>query len=409
MLFSMPTLGARYTPLYFLSALGSGGMMVTFFMFLMFWVPHPGQPVPVFEDILSAFQSGSGPLKAAIVIACTGIVIFAYLHYRLLIWNLSEFSRFRKTEAFDRLVAGNAQTQLLAVPLTLAMAVNGGFIVGLVFVPGLWSVVEYLFPIALLAFLAIGFYAFVLLGSFFGRVLTTGGFDCAKNNSFAQLLPAFALAMVGVGLAAPSAMSGMKWVAVTSYVLSFFFIVSAIVFGSIALFLGFRAMMENGASPEAAPTLWVAIPILTVISIALMRQGHGSHVHLGTHGEPAETFLMLTKMLSVQILFGLLGGLVLKRQGYFATYVFGPERSAGSYALVCPGVALSVLLQFYINKGLVAAGVLEKFSAGYWALTAVALLLQIVTILLVLRLNKAHFGGGNRDTGAQTSGVGHVA
>jgi hypothetical protein len=204
-------------------------------------------------------------------------------------------------------------------------------------------------------------------------------------------------------------MSGMKWVAVTSYVLSSFFIVSAIVFGSIALFLGFRAMMENGASLEAAPTFWVAIPILTVISIALMRQGHGSHVHLGTHGEPAETFLMLTKMLSVQILFGLLGGLVLKRQGYFASYVFGPERSAGSYALVCPGVALSVLLQFYINKGLVAAGVLEKFSAGYWALTAVALLLQIVTILLVLRLNKAHFGGGNRDTGAQTSGVGHVA
>ena len=41
-----------YSPLYFLASLGAGGLSVTFFMYLMFWVPHPGQPVPVFEDIL---------------------------------------------------------------------------------------------------------------------------------------------------------------------------------------------------------------------------------------------------------------------------------------------------------------------------------------------------------------------
>ena len=32
------------------------------------------------------------------------------------------------------------------MPLALAMSVNVGFIIGLTFVPGLWNIVEYLFP-----------------------------------------------------------------------------------------------------------------------------------------------------------------------------------------------------------------------------------------------------------------------
>lgn len=396
MLFSLPKLGAKYSPLYFLSALGAGGLMVTFFMYLLFWVPHKGRPVPVFEDIYAVLQTGPAVQQGAVLVAWAGIAVFAFLHLRLLIWNLSEYAAFRKTDAWHELRAGNAETQLLAVPLALAMAVNAGFILGLVFVPGLWSVVEYLFPLAMLAFLAIGFYAFRLLGDFFGRVMTAGGFDCAKNNSFAQILPAFALAMVGVGLAAPAAMSLTKWVAATSFILSSFFIVSAVVMGTVALFLGFRAMLENGASTEAAPTLWVAIPVLTVMSIALMRQEHGVHVHLEVHGNAADTFMMLTSMLSVQVLFALLGALVLKRLNYFGTYVFGSEKSVGSFALVCPGVALSVLVQFYVNKGLVGAGILEKFSTGYWVLSAVALVLQVVTIFLVFRLNALHFGRSGR-------------
>jgi hypothetical protein len=35
-----------YSPLYFLAALGAGGLSVTFFMWLMHWLPHPGRSVP---------------------------------------------------------------------------------------------------------------------------------------------------------------------------------------------------------------------------------------------------------------------------------------------------------------------------------------------------------------------------
>ena len=393
----MSRLGDTYSPLYFLAALGAGGLVVTFFLSFMFWIPHTGQPVPIVSDIVTAFHAGGLMMKSVIIISYLGIAFFALLHIRVLAWNVAEFLAFRRTPTYEKLRSGNGETQLLAIPLTLAMSINVGFIIGLVFVPGLWSIVEYLFPLAMIAFVVVGIYAFRLLGDFFGRVMTIGGFDCSKNNSFAQMLPAFALAMVGVGLAAPAAMSTTPLVAGLSYIASSFFVIAAVILGSIALFLGMRAMMENGANPEATPTLWVAIPIITVIAIALLRQGHGLHAHFGVHGTPADNFTMLTAMLAIQLLFGLLGLAMLRRQDYFGRFVSGDEKSPGSYALVCPGVALAVMTQFFINKGLVSVGMLDKFSTAYWTITATAIVLQIATIVLLFRLNAKHFRSGDTD------------
>jgi len=58
-----------YTPLYFLVSLGSGGLVVTFFMWLMHWLPHPGRSGPVFEDIAAKFSAGSLVTQAMIVVA----------------------------------------------------------------------------------------------------------------------------------------------------------------------------------------------------------------------------------------------------------------------------------------------------------------------------------------------------
>ena len=102
--------------------------------------------------------------------------------------------------------------------------------------------------------------------------------------------------------------------------------------------------------------------------------------------------IFLARVLTIQILFLLLGLLVLRRQGYFADFVLGGKTSPGSYALVCPGVALSVMIHFFVNKGLAAAGVIDKYSAAYWIITGIALFAQALMIWLVLRLNRQHFG-----------------
>jgi len=380
-----------YSPLYFLASLGAGGLAVTFFMWLMHWIPHPGKTVPVFEDITAAFASGTVLTQGMIVAAMIGIAVFSFLNLKLLVWNLHRYADWSKTESFAKFSKTNAQSQVMALPLALAMSVNVLFIIGMVFVPGLWSVVEYLFPLALVAFIAIGVYAFKLYGGFLGRVLTEGGFNCAANNNFGQVLPAFAFAMVGVGLAAPAALSTVPALSGLGLVLSTFFLMTSGLIAVVAMILGLRSMMENGANPETAPTLSIIVPLLAVLGILSLRQNHGLGEHFGSPEMAGETLVMLARFLSVQVLFLLFAGLILIRQGYAKRFLFGNETSPGSYALVCPGVGFAVLIHFFVNKGLVDAGLIAKFGAGYWALTAVALASQLAMIWLVLHLNRRHF------------------
>lgn len=387
MAFRLPhALGERYSPLLFLAALGAGGMTANFFVWLMFWVPHPGRPVPTFEDVTAAFAGGTPAMQAVVAVAVVGIAVFALMHLRLLLWNVGEYRAYARSPAYAALRRSNAETQLLALPLTAAMAINVGFIVGLVFVPGLWTVVEALFPAAMAAFMVVGVWTLRLIGAFYGRVLAHGGFDCTRNNSFAQMLPAFALAMVAVGLAAPAAMSATPWIAGLSWLLAEFFVVAAVLLGAVALVLGMRAMLEHGASADSAPTLWIGVPILTVLGIALMRQGHGAHVHLGDHASAVGNLGVLGAFLSAQIAFLLLGWAVLRRQGYFARHAFGQTAAPGAWALVCPGVATGVMLHFFINHGLVVVGMIAKFGVAYWALSGIALAVQAATVALVVAL-----------------------
>jgi len=380
-----------WAPLYFLASVGAGGLAVTFFMWLMFWVPHPGQPVPVFEDIAKAFVNGGLLTKAMILGAALGIAGFAFLNIKMYVWNIGQMLRFKKTESYAKLMTTNAETQMAAFPLATAMLINAGFVLGLVFVPGLWSVVEYLFPLAMVAFLAVGYIALRQLGAFYGRIFGQGGFNTAANNNFGQALPAFALAMTGVGISASAALSSNPVTAGMALVISTFFFVASALIAVIAIFQGIRDMMQHGASIDTAPTLTIVVPLITILGILSLRQSHGLHVHFDSHANAGDVLMLLTQFVSVQLLFLGLGWAVLSRQGYFKRFIGGADSSVGSYALVCPGVAMSVMLQFWINKGLVEAGLLAKFSTGYWVLSAVAVGFQVAMIALVFALNRKHF------------------
>jgi len=382
----------RWTPTYFLSSVGAGGLAVTFFMYLLFWVPHPGRTVPVFEDIAAAFAGGGIATKAMIAVAAIGIAGLATANFALLVWNLRRWSAFRRSPAREALRATNAEASTLALPLALAMSVNAGFILGLVFVPGLWSVVEYLFPLAMAVFVAVGALVLGMLGRYLSRVLGAGGFDLKAHASFAQMLPAFALAMVAVGLSAPASMSANPLMVGVALVLSVAFGTAAVLYALVMGLTGAYAMLTHGVEREAAPTLMIVVPLMTILGIMVLRQDHGLHTTFDVHVAPGETLVFLTRMLAVQGLFLALGLAVLVRQGYAAAYLTGRDNSPGSWALVCPGVALSVMLQFWLNKGLVAAGVVAFGGATYWAVSALAVAVQVATLGLVLHLFRRHFG-----------------
>ncbi len=50
------------------------------------------------------------------------------------------------------------------------------------------------------------------------------------------------------------------------------------------------------------------------------------------------------------------------------------------------------MIQFFVNKGLVASGLIAKFGIAYWSVTGVAIIAQIIAIALIIRLGRQHFG-----------------
>lgn len=381
-----------WAPQYFLASVGAGGLVISFFLWLYMWVPHPGQQVPVFEDIARAWAKGDPIQMTMIAVAMIAIVALALLHLKLLVWNLGQFARFRRSPAYQVLRSTNSESQLTTLPLAIAMAINVGFVLGLVFVPGLWSIVEYLFPVAIAAFLAVGLLTLAQLGRFYGRIFGKGEFDWAGNTSFAQVMPAFALGMVGVGLSASAAMSANPATVGVAIVLAVVFLILSVVIACAAVILGLMSMAQHGVSAEGAPSLTILVPLMTVLGILTLRVTHGMGEHFGAHAAAGDHLWMLSAFLGVQIAFLLFGAAVLRAQGYVGRFVTGPEISSGSYGLVCPGVALAVMLQFFINKGLVGSGLIEKFGPLYWSLSALAVVAQLVALWLMLVLHRKHFG-----------------
>jgi len=122
--------------MFFLSALGAGGLSVSFFMLLMFLVPHKGVPIPHFDLLFPKLIEGN-IFSFIIIIALLGILFFGFYFIKLLIWNVLQYKKLKKTEAYTTLKTTNAEVSLMAVPLTFAMMMNVGFIFAAVFIPGL--------------------------------------------------------------------------------------------------------------------------------------------------------------------------------------------------------------------------------------------------------------------------------
>jgi hypothetical protein len=380
-------LGEQYNPLYFLASLGAGGLAVSFFMYPMFMFKHPDTPLVTFNHIYPVL-SGENPMVAGLLaLDLLAILFFALIHYGLLAWNLSEYFKFNKTSAFSELKASNAEVGLMTIPLTLAMSINVAFVLGAVFIPNLWNYVEYLFPFAILGFLAVGIYALRILGDYFSRLFTQGNFDFITNNNLSQMMAIFALVMIAVGMAAPGAMSHYTAVNAIGIFLSIFFLSIAFMLAVLKLVLGFQSILQYGIAKQASPSLWIMIPILTLVGITIIRLTMGLHHGFEMDISNPNLFILTSVIISLQILIGLIGYTVMKRLGYFHDYVDGDKASPGAFALICPGVAFFVFGLFFITFGLVKNDLITHLSPGYFIVLAPLVWLQIKTISIFFRLS----------------------
>lgn len=383
----------NYSPLYFLASLGAWGLSVSFFMYLMFIVPRDKDlyVIPTFDSLKIVWDKGDYIYQALIIFASAWILFFAFKHIKLLIWNLKEYFAFRKTKAFEEMKTTNAEVTLMAVPLTLAMTINVMFILGAVFVPSLWTIVEFLFPGAIIGFWLVWTLAIKTFSEYFVRLmLQKWNADFVNNNSLSQMISVFAFSMIAVGFAASAAMSTNDLTVLLWLVTSIFFATLAIFLLILKIILGFKAIFEHGLDMTASPTLWIMIPILTLVGITFVRQSHGLH-GFGGHTTTSTFIVLTTIIISLQVIFGYLGYKVMKENKYFEDFIYGKEKSPGTYALICPWVALVVFSFFFLHLGLVASEVIPKFSLIYFILLVPIIYLQFVTIKTIFVLNKKFF------------------
>jgi hypothetical protein len=77
-------------------------------------------------------------------------LFFAVKHIYVLIKEVKNYIKFKKTEEFHKIKDTNKEVTLMSIPLTLAMTMNVLFSLSAMFIPNLWNHIEYIFPFALL-------------------------------------------------------------------------------------------------------------------------------------------------------------------------------------------------------------------------------------------------------------------
>lgn len=380
----------KFSPICFLSALGAGGLSVSFYMYLMFMIPHRGVPMTTFDFFYPSLVKGDW-FSIVCVISALGIIYFSGVHFKLLVWNIKQFNLYKQTSAYQTLLDSNSEVTLMSIPLTFSMTINVCFVLGALFVPGLWSVVEYLFPFAIMGFLVAGFFALKIFIRYFSRLMIKGNFDFVNNNSLSQMISIFAFSMVAVGLAAPGAMSHNLSVNAVGIFSAIFFSAIALGLLFVKLLFGLQNILQQGISKEASPSLWIMIPILTLLGITYIRISFGLEHHFEQEADNSSLFTFTSLVLSLQLIFGLIGYKVMKYIGYFETYVESKERSPVSFALICPGVALMVFGMFFIHIGLVPNKVLTLGSIAYYVMLVPFIGVQIITIQYFFKLKRKFF------------------
>lgn len=384
-----------YSPLLFLSALGAGGIAITFFMYLFFFIPRNREqfPIPSFESIFLQWQASTF-YKGIIIVSHISILFFAVLHILLLIWNLKARFEYKKTPEFQKILQSPQEVSIMAIPLTLAMTVNICFILWSLFIPGLWNIIEYLFPIALWVYGIIGIVALKMFFHYFIKLITKSpwenSFDITQLNHFSQMISVFAFAMIAVWFAAPAAMSHNTVTIGVSIIGSIFFITVALFFFFIKMVIGIQAILQKWIDRIGSPSIWIIIPFLTIVGITFLRQSHGFQEFWVAFS--FGNFLKIsTVLLSLQIIFWYIGYIVMKKNKYFEEYLYGKEFIPNSFALVCPWVAIVVFWFFFIHNALIKTGILVQWSPMYMLLISILFYFQFVTIHVFFVLNKKLF------------------
>lgn len=368
-----------FSPMHGLASLGAGGLSVSFFVWLMFLTPHPGSPVPTYESLAIARAASTSAGWISFVRAMLAVMVIT--HYGLLIWWLRLGAK-QPAHAKQAQFAAESHIFKMITPLVLAMSVNAGFVAGLVFVPGLWRIKEYLFPFALLAFFVLWVMASRRWVMQMAAVRRYG--LSYQGKGLIELLTTFAFAMISVGFSASAAMSSTGWVHTAGAIL-------AVLAGIMAIWAALVVLRQRAATLRSHPiaatatgSLLMGVPILTILGIAAYRLMKAGQHHFDVPVTDGAIAVMLGLAVLGQVLIFLFAIPAITRQGGWRALI-KEQPQAASFSLICPGVGLFVLGMFFVSNGLIPMGWLTS-NAAITAAYGVLSLIQLATLGLFVYL-----------------------
>lgn len=384
----------QFQVLHILAALGAGGMTASFFFVVNFMTEHP-HPFIDFDSLMANYIGQTDLLSLIVQLYIVGTVISATIHFWLLSRWFKGFNQFRKTQAFNDLMNSNKEVQLMAIPLTLTMSMNVFFMLGAIFIPGLFSEItlfgmtaqlfDFMLVFAGIYFTGMLYLALRIFAIYWSR-LTDGHFDFIENANLAQMLAIFAFGMIAVSISALS-ISKVEGIAVYGMSMGYIVLSLALILGAIKLLLGFKSIFEHGMAAPATVTLLLPVAIIGMITVALFRNDIGVMHTLHTERDTGYHLLIFTIGIGVSFFIGLFALSVMKKKEYFKK-LKSNELDASAFALICPGFAFEVQLVLWLNVGLVFTGIVSYGSWAFFSLWAPMIVLQAVTIYFMFILLK---------------------
>jgi len=385
----------KFEVLHILAALGAAGMTASFFFAVNYMTVHPGNAFIDFNTLINNHIGQFDPLSIFIQLYSVGAVLAALLHFVLLTRWFKGFNLYRKTEAYQELLNSNREVQLMAIPLTLTMTMNVFFILGALFIPGLFDyftfagitmqVIDPLFIFAGLYFSAIFILALKIFGKYFLRLID-GELDFIQNANLSQLLALFSFGMIGVGFGALG-FSKIPEISFFGTVLSYTVIGLTIILSILKFVLGFKSMFEHGITTQATVTLLIPVTVIAMLIVGSYRADIGTMHMLGLERNSTYHLILFTVGVGISFIIALFAITAMRNKGFF-TAIKEKKTDAGALAIVCPGFAFEVQLVLWLSIGMVHTGLVTHGSPQYFSLWIPMIGVQLVTIYLFFKLLK---------------------
>jgi|GEM_PF-1907518 len=387
----------KFEILHILGALGAAGMTASFFFVINFMTVHPGKAFIDFDTLMASHVGQTDGLSLLVQFYILCAVGAATLHFVLLTRWYKGFNLYKKTAEYQALLNSNREVQLMAIPLTLTMTMNVFFILGALFIPGLFDqitvfgftmqLIDPLFIMAGIYFAAVFAMALKIFSTYFLRLID-GELDFLQNANLSQLLAIFSFGMIGVGFGALG-FSQIPAIAFIGTSMAYTVIGLTVMLSILKFVLGFKSMFEHGITANATVTLLIPITVIAMIIVGAFRADIGTMHALDGDRNTTYHLVMFTIGLGVSLLIGLFALAAMRRKGFFKNLKEN-KTDAGALAMVCPGFALEVQMVFWLSAGLVHSGIVTHGSTVYFAMWVPMLALQWLTIVLLFKLLKQH-------------------